>query len=76
MQALDDSEVNSVQAFWSINQQSAEVSLERIDDITFTTTIGPVESFGELAITLTAWDNAGNVTELAPIYLKVVSCIG
>lgn len=76
VQAFDESGISSVLAFWSINGQSAEVSLERVDDVTFTTTIGPVESLGELAITLTAWDNAGNVAEFGPIFVEVVSCIG
>jgi len=76
VQVFDDSGVSRVLAFWSINQQSAEVPLERIDDVTFTATIGPVESLGGLAITITAWDNAGNVGEFGPIIVDVVSCIG
>jgi hypothetical protein len=75
-QAFDDGGVSRVVAFWSINQQSAEVLLERIDDVTFTGTIGPVESLGSLAITLTAWDNAGNGIDFGPLYVEVVSCIG
>ena len=76
VQAFDEGGISSVAAFWSINQQSAEVPLERIDDVTFTVTIGPVESLGSLSITLTAWDNAGNMTEFGGIIVEVVSCIG
>lgn len=76
VQVFDDSGADRVHAFWSINQESGELMLDRIDEITFTATIGPVKSTGSLVIDLTAWDNAGNEARSTPIFVDVILCIG
>ena len=72
----DESEIDSMIAYWEIGGQSKEVSMERIDDQTYTATIGPVNSTGELLIEIRGEDVMGNVGKSKPVNITVSKCIG
>lgn len=72
----DDSEIGGMIAYWEIGGQGKEVSMERVDDQTYTATIGPVNSTGELFIEIRGEDVMGNAGKSKPVNITVSKCIG
>lgn len=72
----DESEIGSMIAYWEIGGQGHQTSMEKVDDFTYSATVGPVSSTGELFIEVRGEDVRGNTGKSAPVYITVSKCIG
>jgi hypothetical protein len=72
----DETGVSNVVARWSIAGQSGEVSMSSSGGGGYQAVIGPLNTGGELAITVFAVDLAGNSAESGPAIVQVIYCPG
>jgi hypothetical protein len=72
----DETGVSNVVARWSIAGQSGEVSMSSSGGGGYQAVIGPLNTGGELAITVFAVDPAGNSAESGPAIVQVIYCPG
>jgi len=72
----DESGVSNVVARWSISGQTGEVSMGSSGAGVYQAVIGPLNTSGELAITIFAVDLAGNSAESGPAIVQVIYCPG
>ncbi|MCJ7529852.1 MAG: hypothetical protein MUO64_02315 [Anaerolineales bacterium] len=71
----DESGVSNVAARWSIGGQAGEVSMSSSGAGVYQAVIGPLNTVGELAITIFAVDLAGNSAESGPAIVQIQNCI-
>jgi hypothetical protein len=69
----DPSGIAWVKATWAIGSENGELSMNNLGGGNYQATIGPVNSTGSLAITITAQDNAGNIGSTVA-YVNVLAC--
>jgi hypothetical protein len=72
----DETGVSNVVARWSIAGQTGEVSMSSSGAGIYQAVIGPLNTGGELAITVFAVDLAGNSAESGPAIVQVIYCPG
>jgi hypothetical protein len=71
----DEGGVSSVTARWSIGGEAGEVSMSPAGRGTYQAVIGPVNSVGQMMITISAADTAGNTAKAGPVVVQVLTCI-
>jgi uncharacterized protein YraI len=71
----DETGVSNVVARWGFAGQSGEVSMSSSGGGGYQAVIGPLNTVGELAITVFAEDLAGNSAESGPAIVQVQNCI-
>jgi len=72
-QVVDPSGIAWVKASWAIGSENGELSMNDLGGGNFQATIGPVNTIGSLAITISAQDNAGNIGSNVT-YINVLAC--
>jgi uncharacterized protein YraI len=71
----DESGVSNATARWSIGGQAGEVSMSPSGGGVYQAVIGPLNTVGQLSITVFAVDPAGNSAESGPAIVQVQNCI-
>jgi hypothetical protein len=71
----DETGVSNVVARWGFAGQSGEVYMSSFGAGGYQAVIGPLNTVGELAITVFAEDLAGNSAESGPAIVQVQNCI-
>ena len=72
----DESGVSNATARWIIGGQAGEVSMSSSGGGVYQAVIGPLNTVGQLSITVFAVDPAGNSAESGPAIVQVIYCPG
>jgi uncharacterized protein YraI len=70
----DESDISYVVANWNIGSESGQITLGFNGD-QWVGTVGPVNTTGDLSITMTAQDIVGNTAQSGTLYVTVNNCI-